>query len=76
VGTYDSAWDLRQPWATDDLKAQIRKVLRKNEGKTTRQVAEATESNHEQARRLLVMLWGDGEAVPEGDRRARLWYRT
>ncbi len=75
MGTFDSKWDLRQSWQAEELKRDIRKLLGKK-GKTTREVADATGCNHEQARRTLSLLWNEGQAVPSGDRRARLWHKT
>ena len=73
---FDSEWDLRQPWQVEELTNKIRKLLGPKTGKTTRQVADAAKCNHEQARRILTTLWEKGLAVPEGDRRQRMWYRN
>jgi predicted transcriptional regulator len=73
---FDSKWDLRLRSKRDELYAQVLKVLTKKTGKTTRQIAEACECNHEQARRMLNALWDDGRAVPQGEKQQRVWFRT
>lgn len=75
MSTFDSKWDLRQSWQEEELRSTIKKMLTKT-GKTTRQVAEKAECNHEQARRILNKLWDQGLAVPSGDKRQRLWHKA
>lgn len=75
MGTFNSEWDLRQSWQAEDLRKLIKKELTKK-GKSTREIAEATQCNHEQARLILNKLWNAGLAVPSGDKRQRLWHKS